>query len=217
MEFLRIFEEFDNFLELFLGFVAASDILKGGFLLLGRQKACAGLAKTESLVAAGLHLAHQEENEACKEKEWESVEEDQDPITAADFLDVELNGFVAESLGDFGRVFLGDGDTELAVGRASVFSLELVAVRREIERDFLDVALIDLGHEFAVAGAVLASGLAVAGHQPPEHDAQEDNGDPEEDRFGGRTGIHSNLTIYPYNKLLKSAALVSNAAPNFFR
>src|SRR5580704_2365164 len=42
LEFLRVFEELDNLLQLFLGFVGAGHIFKGGLFLLGGKQARAG-------------------------------------------------------------------------------------------------------------------------------------------------------------------------------
>ena len=38
LEFLRVLQKFDNFLELFLCFVGAGDVLEGGLLLLRREQ-----------------------------------------------------------------------------------------------------------------------------------------------------------------------------------
>src|SRR5208283_2476664 len=64
-------------------------------------------------------------------------------------------------------------------------------------RDFLDVAFVDLGGEFAIAGSVLARGLPVGGNQAPEHDPQEYDGNPKENRFSRGTGIHFTLAVNP--------------------
>src|SRR5439155_23160244 len=69
LEFLRVFQELDDFLKLFLSFVGSGHILKSCFLLLRGKQAGAGLAETESLIASSLHLAHQEEAEAHQKKQ----------------------------------------------------------------------------------------------------------------------------------------------------
>src|SRR6202021_3449351 len=63
LKLLSLAEEFDDLLELFLGFVYASYILEGDLLLLHREQTGARLAEAHGLVAAGLHLAQQEEPE----------------------------------------------------------------------------------------------------------------------------------------------------------
>ena len=51
-------------LSFFLGFIDAGNILEGDLLLLHGEQAGAGLAEAHGLIAAGLHLAEQEEPEA---------------------------------------------------------------------------------------------------------------------------------------------------------
>ena len=60
LEFLRIAQEFDNFLKLRLGFINAGDIIKGHTALLFRQQLGAGFAETHGATTAALHLAHEE-------------------------------------------------------------------------------------------------------------------------------------------------------------
>ena len=69
LEFLRIFQEVDNFVELFLGFVDTGDILEGGLLLLRGEQARARFSEAERLVTAGLHLLHHEDPEENEENE----------------------------------------------------------------------------------------------------------------------------------------------------
>ena len=57
---LRVFQELDNFLQFFLGFVGAGDIFKRGLFLLRREQARARFSKAQSLVSARLHLPHHE-------------------------------------------------------------------------------------------------------------------------------------------------------------
>ncbi len=63
LEFLRILQEVDNFVELFLGLVNSSDVLERGLLLLRGEQARARLSEAERLVSAGLHLLHHENPE----------------------------------------------------------------------------------------------------------------------------------------------------------
>ncbi len=63
LELLRLAQEFDDLLQLFLGFFDAGDILKRDLLLLRGMQARAALAEAEGLVAAALHLAHHEDPE----------------------------------------------------------------------------------------------------------------------------------------------------------
>src|SRR5690242_6549198 len=197
LEALRVLQELDNFLELFLGFIGAGDVLERGFFLLRGEQTRARFAEAESFVAAGLHLAHQEEAEADEKNERRGVEKNQNPVAAANFLDIDLDVFIAQGFGDVRRRFLGNGDAELVILGADVFALQLVAVGGEVHRDFLDVPGIDLLHEFAVGGFVLARRLSVCRYQLPEHDAQEDNRHPEEDGLCCRTRVHVYLAWFP--------------------
>src|SRR6185436_14692436 len=69
LEFLRFLEELDDLLQLVLGFVDARDVLEGDLLLRARRQLRLALAERERLVAAALHLTHEEDPEADDEKE----------------------------------------------------------------------------------------------------------------------------------------------------
>src|SRR5882672_9539491 len=183
LELLRILQELNNFLELFFSFIGSGDILECGFLLLRGEQPRAGLAETQSFVPASLHLPHEEQTKANKKNEWGSVQQNQNPVTAADFLHLDLDGLVPKSLCDLGRIFLGDDGAELLVWRFGVFALQLVAVGREVHGDFLDLIRVDLGHQQAVTWLFLSRLRTVGGNQFPEHDAQKHNGKPEENCF----------------------------------
>ena len=94
---MRIFQELDNFLELFLRFIRTGDVLEGGLFLLSGKKTGAGFAEAECLIAASLHLTHEEEAEADEQKEWGGVQENQNPISAAYFLHLDLETFLSRS------------------------------------------------------------------------------------------------------------------------
>src|SRR5882724_5338243 len=183
LEFLGIFQEFDDFLQLFLGFVGSGDVLESGFLLLRGEQPRAGLAKTQGFVSTSLHLPQEEQTKADEENERSSVQQNQNPVAAADFLNLDLDGLVPKSLCDLGRIFLGDDRAELLVWGFGVFALQLVAVRREVHGDFLDLIRVDLGHQQAVTWLFLSRLRTVGGNQFPEHDAQKHNGKPEENCF----------------------------------
>src|SRR5882762_6632437 len=159
LEFLRVFE---------------GDI----FLLRGKQSR-PRFAETQSLVSAGLHLAHQEQAEAHQQKQRQSVQQDDQPIAAANFLHIDAHLFVAQRLAQIRSVFLKDGGVEFLVGRLGVFALQLIAVRRKIHGYFLDVTLLDVGHELAVGGSIFAGRLAVLRDKLPEHHAQQHDRKPE--------------------------------------
>ena len=63
LEFLRILQEVDDLVKLFLGFVDSGHVLERGLLLLRGQQTRARLAEAQRLVSAGLHLPHHENPE----------------------------------------------------------------------------------------------------------------------------------------------------------
>ena len=70
LEFLRIFQEVDDFVELFLGLVDSGYILECGLFLLRGQKPRARLAEAQRLIPAGLHLPHHEDPDGEDHDEW---------------------------------------------------------------------------------------------------------------------------------------------------
>src|SRR5580692_8950503 len=52
-----------------------------------------------------------------------------------------------------------------------------------------------MGHELAVTGGIFPRLASIRGHQLPQHDAEKHDGDPEENCFCRRTGIHVVLTF----------------------
>ena len=69
LEFLRLLQKVDDFLQLFLGFLDAGDIFKRHLLLMCRQQPRPALSEGQGFVAAALHLAHEEDPETDQEKE----------------------------------------------------------------------------------------------------------------------------------------------------
>ncbi len=76
LELLRIFQELNNFLQLFLGLVRSGDVLERGLLLLRGEQPRAGLAETQCLVSARLHLPHQEQAEAHEKNQRRGIQKD---------------------------------------------------------------------------------------------------------------------------------------------
>ena len=177
LEFLRILQEVDDFVKLFLGFVDSGDILEGGFLLLRGEQARAGLPEAQRLVPARLHLLHHENPEEDQKDERAEVEEQADPVGVLHFLVVVENVLVLKSLGDIGNGGVGDGHAaELAA--VAVFALKLGAVGREIDRDVFDVPALHLGEKIGVAGLVLVSRGPARGGHLPQHDGQQNHQKP---------------------------------------
>ena len=111
LELLRFAEELDDLFELFLGFVNAGDVLEGDLLLLHGEQAGAGLAEAHGLVAAGLHLAQEEEPEAEEEGEGRDGDQQAEPLVLALILDGDVDAVIAERLVHVG-VVARDGGVE---------------------------------------------------------------------------------------------------------
>src|SRR5438552_12286514 len=86
LELLRILQELDDFLQLFLVLVRSGDILERGLLLLRGKQPRAGLAKTQCFVSARLHLPYQNQAEAHQKNQRCGVQQDQHPVTASHLL-----------------------------------------------------------------------------------------------------------------------------------
>src|SRR5882724_11197959 len=207
LEFLRILQELNNFLEFFLGFIGSGDVLKRSLFLLRREQTRARLPKTKSLVSARLHLAHQEKAETDEKNQRSSVKKNENPIAAAHFFDLDGDALIAKLFGNIWRGFLENADMELTIAGASVFALEFVDIGSDVQRNFLDVSRFDLLHELAEARFILARLRAVGGHQLPEHHAQKDNRDPKEYGFCRGTRIHCTLTKIPKSLNLQNRSL----------
>src|SRR6266571_5299049 len=67
LELLRLLEELDDLLQLLLGLIHPGDVLEGHLLRLAARQARLRLAEGESLVAAALHLTHEEDPDADHE------------------------------------------------------------------------------------------------------------------------------------------------------
>ena len=68
LELLGLLEELDDLLQLLLGLLDAGHVLEGDLLAGGVEELGLALAEGEGLVAAGLHLAHEEDPEADDEQ-----------------------------------------------------------------------------------------------------------------------------------------------------
>src|SRR6185436_988946 len=69
LEFLRLLQKVDDFLELFLRFFNTCNILESNYLLMCRQQAGAAFSEGKGFVSTALHLTHEENPEADNEEE----------------------------------------------------------------------------------------------------------------------------------------------------
>src|SRR6266853_1922376 len=176
LKLLRILQKFNNFLQLFLGFVGSRYVFERNFLLLRGKQARPRLSKTQRFISARLHLPHKEHAETHQQQQRHLVQENDQPIAAAHLLHIYRHLLVAKLLGQVWRVFLEDGRAEFLVGGLRVLALHLIAVGRQVHGHFFDVALLHVHHELAVAGRIFTRGLPVCRDQPPEHYAKQHDG-----------------------------------------
>ena len=90
LEFLRLAQEFDDLLQLFLGLFHAGHVLKRDLLLLRGMQARAALAEAQRLVTAALHLPHHEDPERGKNDEGRGLQEDREPSARRGVFDRRL-------------------------------------------------------------------------------------------------------------------------------
>ncbi len=200
---MRVLEEFDDFLQFFLGFFNTRDIFESDFLLLRTEQAGAGFSEAQGLVAAGLHLANHEDPEQRDEDERAKGEDDVEPFAAGNFLDVDARAFFAQRLDDILHGFLGHDHVAELLFRLAKLALHFGTILRNVDGDLADVALFDFGEEFGVVAAHIAFArrLAAGGSHLPQHDGDQDHEGPEE--YGSNGGIH------PFPFLPRSAARIS--------
>ena len=79
LELLRLLQELDDLLQLVLRLVHAGDVLERHLLLRARRQLRLALAERQRLVAAALHLAHDEDPEADHQQDWRAVVEQRGP------------------------------------------------------------------------------------------------------------------------------------------
>ena len=141
LEFLRVLEEIDDFLELLLGLVDAGHVLEGHPPEALGQKPRAGLAETHRLAAAGLHLAHEEYPHADQQQHREPRDQDLEQRRRAvlDRQGADLHAARAQPF------------DELRIVRRIGLEGAFVAVEAgdlvPLDGDFLDLAALDLGKE----------------------------------------------------------------------
>ena len=100
LEFARILEEFDDFLQLFLGFIDTGDIVKRlaamGF---GQQAGLRFAEAHRAAASAALHLAHEEYPHPDQQQEGEVIDQDIDEEIAisVDRLDINIDAGFAQN------------------------------------------------------------------------------------------------------------------------
>ena len=102
-EFLRIAQELYDLFELFLGFINASDIIKGHAALLFGEHLGFGFAKAHcAAFATALHAVHEIDPDADQQEEWQQA--DQEGLKTGGFLafGTHRNALLDQQACDFG-------------------------------------------------------------------------------------------------------------------
>ena len=197
LELLGLAQELDDFLELFLGFVYARDILEGNLFLLHGEQAGARLAEAHGLVSAGLHLAHHKQEQAEQDDHGQDADDGLQPEGLALILVRDGDAVLAHGLVKFRVVGRGEGGGDDGV--EDLLALVFVV------RGNLSVGHGDVG-DFAGIDVVLelrgADGFIAAADLRPEDIVGEDEeaaekGDPEKNLFYRR--VQANFLMYGAN------------------
>ena len=151
LKFLRIAQEFDDLLQLFLGFIHAGNIFEGDFFLLRGKQPGAALPERQRLVPARLHLAHHENPEPDDQQERSGLHQIRHPGIGGAVLHGDDDAFFAQDADQVGVI---GGDHRLQL---HILLLELAAhLVGGVERDLAHIALLGLVHEFAERELALA-------------------------------------------------------------
>ena len=163
LELLRLAQELDDLLQLFLGLFHAGDVLERDLLLLRGVQAGAALAEAERLVSAALHLAHHEDPEGQQHDEGRGVQQDRNPAAGRGVFDVGVDLLVVQQIVQWGIVGRHLGvESEL---RILIHAVD-VAVR---DGDFLDFTRLHLFQELGKADRIFLDPLARADDGKQQH------------------------------------------------
>ena len=136
LEFLRLAQELDNLLQLFLGFVDTGHILKRDLLLLHREQPGAALAERQRLIAAALHLPDHEEPQQGDQNQRGELQQPAPPAVAVGVLHCDADLVLVEDVVEV-RIVRGNDDAEGAFVGAEVSSNVLAG-----DRDVVDLVRI---------------------------------------------------------------------------
>ena len=156
LEFVGVFQEFDDLFDVFLGLVDAGHVVERDAAMAFGQKLGLGLAEAHGLAAAGLHLAHEEDPHRDQEQHGEPRDEHADqrrhPVLRR--LDVDLDTLLMEAV-DQVRV-LGQ------VGEEPLSALELAGDLLAGNGHFLNISVVDLREQPGIADLVGGAALCRA-------------------------------------------------------
>ena len=154
-EFLRIAQEFNDFFQLFLGFVDACNVVKGHATLLFRQHLGLGFAKAHrAAFAATLHAVHEIDPHTDQQKEGKQAQDKGLEAGLLLRLGFDRDVLVEQKLRHLG-VRRGNRHVVFAI-RAAI--QHLLAVQRHAGHS----AVVHGGDEFRIADLAALKGTAVA-------------------------------------------------------
>jgi hypothetical protein len=197
LELLRLAEELDDLLELFLGFVNSGDILESDLLLLHGEQTGAGLAEAHGLVAAGLHLAEEEEPEAEKQSEGRELDEEADPGVGVLVLDGDVDAMLAQGLIHVG-VVPRNGGVVLSLFVAAILGGDI----RAVDVDFGDLAGVGVVEQGGKADVLGLVGSIALDDELPKEDQAGDHEDPDQNLFDGRV-----QSVFPHFPVVQQLSM----------
>src|SRR5581483_11822408 len=175
-ELLRLFEELDDLVKLELRFVDACHVLECDFLRGPGEKLRFRLAEGESLVAASLHLAHEEDPETDEEEDRGPAEQRLDDRAVLLRLELHRDVVLFQEIVKR-RVIGGTGQTELTLHTLRRGRLQLALDFIAVNGDLVDLILRDAVDEGAVWHLL---GIVLRVEELPEKNHQNDDDQPEE-------------------------------------
>src|SRR5579884_2089669 len=176
LKLLRLFQEINNLVQFFLGFIHAGHVFEGHLLLLAGKQTRPALPEGKGFVAATLHLTHKENPDAHQDNKWkQAVSHPGKPGTAGIVLDPYINVFSFKLFVEIGVILRNDG-LELGVIFLDAGNL------RTINGHLLDVALLDRVGKLG-EGKLRGSLAGARFHHSPKQQSSCHHHDPKNDVF----------------------------------
>ncbi len=174
-ELLRILQELDDLLQLFLRLVHAGDVDERHGRLVAGEHPGAALPEVHGLCVRALRLPHHEDEDGAEDEERQEVDEQPDPVPElARLLHVDLNAFVdvvdvvvlqeLEQIRPFGQARLD--------GRRVALELHRERLSRDV--DALDLALLGVLDDFGERLALRAARRAEEGDDDRDDSDQDE-------------------------------------------
>jgi hypothetical protein len=176
LELLRLAQELDDLLQLFLGFIHAGHVFKSDLLLLHGEQACAALAERQRLVATGLHLPEHEEPDRRDQDERSKLKQPGRPASARRVAHSDIYALVEKGLVHVRKIARDRGSETTLVFVTAAYLLA-------VDGRFLDVACIDSSHELREVDGLVFHGIGAHVHHLPEQNPEQQDHQPEDDLF----------------------------------